>query len=105
MLEKQFTLLLMFNFQINKTNNFSYRDYSMNIFSAASAYSFSHYAVSLLKDQVLPALTAQQRKILVVVSVAFSCLAALYLTYRCCFRATSLTNEDEQALLNHPLFL
>ena len=78
----------------------------MNIFSASSAYSFSNYAVSLLKDQVLPSLTAQQKKILLVVSVAFSCLAALYVIYRCCFRATPLTNEDDQkhVLLNNPLF-
>src|ERR1700730_5427672 len=77
----------------------------MNIFSVTSVYSFSNYVISLLKDNVLPSLTAQQKKILLIASVAFSCLASCYLIYRCCFRTKPLTdgNDQNNVLLKNPL--
>ena len=40
------------------------------------------------KDQVLSSLTSQQKKILIVAAVAFSCIAALFLYCKCCFKGT-----------------
>lgn len=39
------------------------------------------------KDQILSSLTSQQKKILIVAAVAFSCIAALFLYCKCCFKA------------------
>ena len=40
------------------------------------------------KDQILSSLTSQQKKILIVAAVAFSCIAALFLYCKCCFKGT-----------------
>jgi len=45
--------------------------------------SFSNYAISFLKEEVLPTLTAQQKKILIISSIAFGFLAACYAISRC----------------------
>lgn len=40
-------------------------------------------ALNLFKENVVPALTTQQKKILVIASLALSCLAACYVIFRC----------------------
>lgn len=45
--------------------------------------SFSNYAVSFLKESVLPSLSAQHKKILVIVSLALGFLAACYALRHC----------------------
>src|SRR5690348_15605380 len=45
-------------------------------------HSFPSHVTSLLKESLLPALTAQQKKILIVASIAFGFLAALYVANR-----------------------
>ena len=56
--------------------------------------SFPSYAVSLLRENVLPSLTAQHKKILVIASIAFVFMAACYaVVYHCrCFK---FMNHDE----------
>lgn len=55
--------------------------------------SFSGYTVSFLSESVLPSISAQQKKILVIASIAFAILAALYAASHCCF---------EEEILNGP---
>lgn len=71
---------------------------------------FSNYAVSFLNDSVLPSLSAQQKKILVVVSLALGCLGVACAISRYYFKAQlntqySLKNlfEDPQALQQVPI--
>jgi hypothetical protein len=55
-----------------------------------SIYSFS----SLLKESVIPSLTAQQKKIIAIAAIAFSCLAVCYIVMRsCCFRAEQISED------------
>lgn len=61
------------------------------------------HATSLFKESVLPFLTAQQKKILVVASIAFGLLSAYYLFGCCCFNATvksSFPPEDKDGILD-----
>lgn len=62
--------------------------------------SFSGYAVSLMKESVLPSFTAQQKKILVIASIAFAILAALYAASRCCFEAEVLNGPGKKTYPN-----
>ena len=69
--------------------------------------SFSSYAVSLFKQSVLPSLTSQQKKIILIASLAFGLLAVWYAACRCrCFKATKIESEDKPEVkpdreLNH----
>lgn len=57
---------------------------------------FSHYAISLFKERLVPALNTQQKKILAIASLALGFLAACYVIKHCCFQAKSLkTPKDE----------
>lgn len=58
--------------------------------------SFSSYSASFLKETILPSLTSQQKKIIVIASIAFGLLAALYVASRCCFGSTEKEFEDQQ---------
>lgn len=55
----------------------------MNIFSINNLTSFSCYATSVVKEQILPSLTPQQRKIVLIASLAFACLVACYAMCYC----------------------
>ena len=68
----------------------------MNIFSTNGLYAFSSYAISLFKDQVSPSLTAQQKKILWIVSMAFACLAIYCAIKQCCFKAQLLNGSEKK---------
>ena len=46
--------------------------------------SFSCYTVPIVKDKILSYLDNPQKRIMTVVLVAFGCLAACYVLYRCC---------------------
>ena len=50
--------------------------------------SLSNCSASFLKESILPSLTSLQKKIIVIASIAFGLLAALYLANRCCFGGT-----------------
>src|SRR5271156_2404835 len=56
--------------------------------------SFLSFAISSFKEQVLLALTAQQKKIIVIASIVFGCLAALVAVRRCCFKAKPSNEND-----------
>lgn len=60
--------------------------------------SFSCYAVSFLKESILPSFTAQQKKILVIASIAFGVLAAWYVASRCCLTAKNLNGPGTKLL-------
>ena len=59
-------------------------------------HSFSNQAISSLKENILPTLTAQQKKILVIASIALGFLAALYLAGRRCFTAELLEGQGKK---------
>ena len=47
------------------------------------------------KDKILSSLTAQQKKILIVAAVALSCIAAVFLYCRCCFKGSAQIPQDD----------
>ena len=57
--------------------------------------SLSNRALFFLRESILPSLTAQQKKILAVVSIAFACLAAYCFLSRCCCFAPK--SEDDES--------
>ena len=62
----------------------------MNIYSI-----FSSYAAPLFRENLLPALTAQQKKILIIASLAFGFITALYVASRCRFQAQLLNGQGK----------
>ena len=57
---------------------------------------FSDYAVSLFKENVLPSLTSQQKKIILIASIALGLLAAAwYFASKCSFGAKKMANQEE----------
>ena len=59
-------------------------------------HSFSNQAISSLKENILPTLTAQQKKILIIASIALGFLAALYLAARCCSQDEISDGQDKK---------
>ena len=55
--------------------------------------SFSCYTVPIVKDKILSYLDNPQKRIMAVVLVAFGCLAACYVLYRCCCIKATKANE------------
>ena len=60
--------------------------------------SFS-FAVSFFKESLMPSLSAQQKKILIIASLAFACLTACYMINRSCFRAKIKNGEGRNSYL------
>lgn len=58
----------------------------MHINSFNDLNSFTCFCVCLLKEKILPSITQQQKKVLLVTSVAFACLAASYAFYFYCLK-------------------
>lgn len=46
------------------------------------------------KEKLLSSLTPQQKKILAVAALALSCIAAIYLFCKCCFKATTIDKDN-----------
>lgn len=57
--------------------------------------SYLHATAFNLKEQLLPALTPQTKKILIIAAVAISCIVALYLYCACCFRASTVMTDPK----------
>src|SRR5215207_2863382 len=56
--------------------------------------SWDHYVMSSIKENVLPTLTAQQKKISIVVSLALAFLAACYVASHYCFKGKITSNPQ-----------
>lgn len=56
----------------------------MNINLLNNLYTFSFSTGSLFNEKILPSLTQQQKKVLLVASVAFACITACYVFYFYC---------------------
>lgn len=54
----------------------------MNIFSANNLFPFSYNVSSLFKQEIIPALTEKQKKLVIVALAAIACLAACYTLFR-----------------------
>lgn len=61
-------------------------------------HSFSNYAISF-RDNIISSLNPQQKKILVIASVAFGILAACYAISRCCFKASIKDGPGKNSFL------
>lgn len=59
---------------------------------------FSTYAVFFFRERVIPSLTAQQEKIIIIASVSFGCLAASYLVYHFCLKSENNVQKSQKML-------
>ncbi len=57
--------------------------------------SFSNFAASFFTQSIQPSLAMQKKKILLIVSLAFACLAALYVLRHRCFKGTVQNRKEE----------
>ena len=57
--------------------------------------SISNYSATFLKERILSSLTSQQKKIIVIASIAFGLLAALYLAIRCCLKNKESADKNQ----------
>lgn len=80
----------------------------MNFISLYDLPIFLRTNLTLLKEKILPTLTIQQKRIALIASVAFGCLATCYLLFNLCFRQKHMTVsvesliEDELPLPHEP---
>lgn len=58
---------------------------------------FASHALFFMRESILPSLTAQQKKVLVIASIAFAWLAACYLMFQSC--NFEVKNEDDDKTL------
>lgn len=65
----------------------------MNIYGSSS-FSYVSGCLSLCKEQILPTLSNQQKKIVVIASLAFACLALCYALMRCFSNPKKLNLAD-----------
>jgi hypothetical protein len=64
---------------------------------------FSNHFISHLNESVLPSLTSQQKRILIVASIAFGVLAACLIACRCCFKLqiSFISDDDDDSAGNN----
>lgn len=74
----------------------------MNIFSINNLCTFSNYTASLFKENVLPSLNAQQKRMVIIASLAFGFLATCYAISHYWQKKSSLPIEELEQSLSLP---